>query len=141
MSSLPSRNLGMHHLALRVRDIAAIRRFYVELLGFPIEREVTGEELWLCAGTDSLVFLRDNAASHGAGFDHLGFMVPLAEDIAAWEVYLRAHGVPILEAAERYDDDSVGLICQDPAGHPVQVLWHSQASAGLLGLGASPPAH
>ena len=121
----PSKNLGLHHVAMRVADVAAIRHFYVDLLGFAIEREVLGKELWLTTGSDSLVFLH-GTPRHPAGdtLDHMGFIVPNACDVGAWETFLRAQGIPILEPTENFDDGSVGMICQDPAGHHVQALWH-----------------
>lgn len=132
---MPRRQLGLHHLALRVPAVTpALRRFYVDLLGFELEREVPGEELWLTSGLDSLVFLPGTPT--GAP-DHFGFMVPAAEDVGAWEATLRAAGVTILEPTEHYDDNSVGMICLDPAGHHVQLLWHPRSCARLASSSAA----
>ena len=120
----PSQNCGLHHVALRVDDIAAVRHFYVDLLGFAVEREIPHEELWLTTGTDSLVFLRASPTKPVGKPDHIGVFVPSAADVARWETYLRSHHVPISEPTEAYDDGSVGLISHDPAGHAVQIIWH-----------------
>ena len=47
--------LGLHHLALNVRDLPVMKRFYVEVPGFRIEREPDAENVYLTSGSDNLV--------------------------------------------------------------------------------------
>jgi catechol 2,3-dioxygenase-like lactoylglutathione lyase family enzyme len=47
--------LGLHHLALNVRDLPVMKRFYVEVPGFRIEWEPDAENVYLTSGSDNLV--------------------------------------------------------------------------------------
>ncbi len=42
---------GVHHIALRVSDLARAKRFYTEVLGFPILMEAPNLILFLAGGT------------------------------------------------------------------------------------------
>ncbi|HVE78057.1 MAG TPA: VOC family protein [Gemmatimonadaceae bacterium] len=42
---------GVHHIALRVSDLARARRFYTEVLGFPVLMEAPNLVLFLAGGT------------------------------------------------------------------------------------------
>jgi catechol 2,3-dioxygenase-like lactoylglutathione lyase family enzyme len=46
--------LGLHHLALNVRDLPVMKRFYVEVLGFRVEWEPDAENVHLTSGSDNL---------------------------------------------------------------------------------------
>jgi catechol 2,3-dioxygenase-like lactoylglutathione lyase family enzyme len=61
---------GLDHVVLRVRDVGSMVRFYSEVLGCAVEREV--EELGLIqlrAGS-SLIDLVDAAGGEGQNMDH-----------------------------------------------------------------------
>ena len=45
---------GLRHLALGVRDLEAMKRFYVDLLGFEVEWEPDADNLYLSSGLDNL---------------------------------------------------------------------------------------
>ena len=69
---------GLRHLALNVRDLPAMKRFYVELLGFAVEWEPDPDNIYLSSGIDNLALHRSteltagrtgesNGAAHGQG--------------------------------------------------------------------------
>jgi catechol 2,3-dioxygenase-like lactoylglutathione lyase family enzyme len=120
----PTSNFGLHHVALRVADLPAATRFYVELLGFEIDNDLGADGLFLTRGNDSLTLLPGHGATGPGHLDHIGFIVPQPADVAAWEAYLRAHGVTVTEPTETYEDASTGCIVLDPDGTKVQVLHH-----------------
>src|SRR6185436_4884133 len=61
---------GLRHLALNVRDPDAMKRFYVDLLGFTVEWEPDEDNVYLTSGTDNLALHRapstDRPATPGA---------------------------------------------------------------------------
>lgn len=83
MSTAPARTpvieaSGLDHLALRVTDLARSRRFYVDMLGFPIVVESerllivqVGDALVGCVGPDGDMPDRDRFSPHRVGLDHL----------------------------------------------------------------------
>jgi catechol 2,3-dioxygenase-like lactoylglutathione lyase family enzyme len=134
----PAPLLGLHHVALRVSDMDAARRFYVDILGFELENDVPGEGLYLTTGTDSLALLHGPPARASGCLDHIGVMVADAEQVAAWERHLKGLGVKIVDQTEAFDDGSVGCSVLGPAGVVVQFLWRPAATR-RLGDGCTQP--
>jgi catechol 2,3-dioxygenase-like lactoylglutathione lyase family enzyme len=56
---------GLRHLALNVRDLPAMKRFYVELLGFSVEWEPDSDNIYLSSGIDNLALHRSTALTTG----------------------------------------------------------------------------
>lgn len=57
---------GLRHLALNVRDLPAMKRFYVELLGFVVEWEPDPDNVYLSSGIDNLALHRSAEASRSS---------------------------------------------------------------------------
>jgi catechol 2,3-dioxygenase-like lactoylglutathione lyase family enzyme len=69
---------GIHHIALRSTDLARSRRFYADVLGFPVVLEAPGLFLFLAGATAVAVRAPDSETPTGdvfspfrAGLDHL----------------------------------------------------------------------
>src|SRR5689334_17907734 len=80
---------GLRHLALNVRDLAAMKRFYVDLLGFAVEWEPDADNIYLSSGIDNLALHRSTTAtavanSDAGALDHLGLIVRSAQDVDEW---------------------------------------------------------
>ena len=56
---------GLRHLALNVRDLEGMKRFYVDLLGFAIEWEPDPDNIYLSSGIDNLALHRSPARTAG----------------------------------------------------------------------------
>src|SRR5688500_14456899 len=54
---------GLRHLALGVRQLDAMKRFYVEVLGFEVEWEPDADNIYLSSGIDNLAFHRSPAGT------------------------------------------------------------------------------
>src|SRR5947207_1218410 len=86
-------HLGLRHLALNARNLEAMRRFYVDLLGFAVEWEPDPDNVYLSSGIDNLALHRSTSltasrASDGpqsaSPLDHFGVIVKRAEDVDRW---------------------------------------------------------
>src|SRR5438046_8736542 len=94
---------GLRHLALNVRSLDAMKRFYVDLLGFAIEWEPDPDNVYLSSGIDNLALHRAGRARQPSGetasgadsLDHLGLIVRAADDVDRWPAFLEARGVSI----------------------------------------------
>jgi 2-dehydropantoate 2-reductase len=107
---------GIHHVALRVGDVARSASFYQEILGLPEtrRREEGGRLLsvWLDLGGAILMLeraLRGSGPEEGSG--HL--LALRVRDLPAWEAHLQRSGVAIV------DRTASTLYVQDPDGHRV----------------------
>src|SRR5204863_4431321 len=88
---------GLRHLALNVRSLDEMKRFYVDLLGFAIEWEPDPDNIYLTSGRDNLALHRstDGRATSGQALDHLGLIVTTADDVDRWAAFLESRGVTI----------------------------------------------
>jgi catechol 2,3-dioxygenase-like lactoylglutathione lyase family enzyme len=91
---------GLHHLGIRVTDLARARAFYVDILGFQPVLEQPG--LVIVNAYGLLMGIR--ADSFGAkpddhfdpsrvGLDHLALAVPDPKELVGLKTYLDQHGV------------------------------------------------
>jgi glyoxylase I family protein len=92
---------GLHHLSIRVTDLARAKRFYTQTLGFQEVLEVEGLALVNAHGT--LIGIRGGAAETGkgdrfnpfrVGLDHLALAAPSAEALEGLKRQLDTAGVP-----------------------------------------------
>jgi catechol 2,3-dioxygenase-like lactoylglutathione lyase family enzyme len=130
---------GLRHLALNARDLAAMKRFYVELLGFDVEWEPDADNVYLSSGTDNLALHRAPLAGTGqrgqgatpGALDHLGLIVRSAEDVDRWAAFLESRDV-VLEAQPRtHRDGARSFYLRGPDGNAIQIIHHPPISQKL----------
>lgn len=130
---------GLRHLALNVRNLDAMKHFYVELLGFAVEWEPDAENIYLSSGADNLALHRSTAltasVSSGASqekrvgaLDHLGLIVRKPEDVDAWAAFLEGNGVAIDAKPRTHRDGARSCYFKDPDGNTIQVIHHPPIS-------------
>lgn len=103
--------MRIHHLALRVKDLDAARRFYGDTLGLEMLSS-EGPLVWFRIGDAVLMLersLRGTGAEEGSG--HV--LALEVGDLAHWEERLSATGVEI------DDRTPATLYFRDPEGHRV----------------------
>ena len=139
---------GVHHVAIAVRDLAAVEAFYTGVLGLPILRrwpvtdkttdEMTGDErrdrsVWLDLGSGAFLALERAAdlevAPTGAPADraHGYLMIALRIAPAAradWEARLAASGVAVV------DRTAYTLYLVDPEGNRIGLSHWPDAAGG-----------
>ena len=134
---------GLRHLALSVHDLDAMKRFYVELLGFAIEWEPDADNVYLTSGIDNLALHRasdmvlpaeDDSTTlpaPGGALDHLGLIVRTADDVDRWAAFLESRGVAIAAKPRTHRDGARSCYFRDPDGNSVQIIHHPPISGKI----------
>ena len=130
------------HVVLRAIDLAAMQRFYCEVLGCVVERWQDGIGLVQLRAGASLIDLvgmdgklgRQGGAAPGVeghNVDHFCLRVE-DWDEAAILAHLRAHGVRIGELGARYGARGEGpsIYCYDPQGNMVELKGPARGNQG-----------
>lgn len=130
---------GLRHLALNVRRLPEMKRFYTELLGFDVEWEPDADNVYLSSGIDNLALHRAQGASAGdepddspavrpGVLDHLGVIVREAGEVDQWASFLERHGVEIVAKPRTHRDGARSCYVKDPDGNTLQVIHHPPIS-------------
>jgi catechol 2,3-dioxygenase-like lactoylglutathione lyase family enzyme len=121
---------GLRHLALNVRDMNAMKHFYVDVLGFAVEWEPDPDNVYLTSGRDNLALHRaaDARAASGQALDHLGVIVSQADDVDRWAAFLDTRGVTIVARPKTHRDGARSCYVTDPDGNIVQIIHHPPIS-------------
>jgi catechol 2,3-dioxygenase-like lactoylglutathione lyase family enzyme len=129
----PIEIVKIDHVVLRIRDVAASKRFYCDVLGCAVERESEALGLYQIRAGASLIDLvpidgplgKLGGAAPGAearNVDH--FALTLARfDEAALRAHLEAHGIAPGDVAARNGADGMGpsMYVKDPDGNVVEL--------------------
>ena len=127
---------GLRHVALNVRDMDAMKRFYVDLLGFAIEWAPDPDNLYLSSGIDNLALHRSTPLTaspaktpiEGSALDHLGVIVRTPDAVDAWAAFLESHGVTMTARPRTHRDGARSCYVRDPDGNGVQIIHHPPIS-------------
>ena len=133
MTPAPPRLAGLDHLVLRASDLAAMTRFYCEVVGCTIDREQpnlglvhlrAGRSLIDLVSIDGPLGARGGAAAgpEGRNLDHLCLTLN-AFDETALRAWLASKDIEILESGSRYGAEGQGtsLYIRDPEGNVVEL--------------------
>jgi len=119
--------LGLRHVALRVRDPQASKRFYAECFGMSVVWEPDPDNVYMSSGVDNLALHRDAAATPGA-LDHMGFIVDSKQEVDALAERFRGRGVALAAEPRDHRDGSRSFYCLDPDGLKIQILYEPTLS-------------
>jgi catechol 2,3-dioxygenase-like lactoylglutathione lyase family enzyme len=117
---------GLRHLALKVRDLDAMKRFYVDLLGFSVDWEPDGDNVYLTSGSDNLALHRvqpmPDARASVSPLDHLGLVVTAAADVDRWAAFLEDSGKTLEAKPRTHRDGARSCYLRDPDGNLIQII-------------------
>lgn len=123
----PPPTKGIRHVALFVHDLAAMERFYGQILGYAVEWRPSERELYMTRGTDNLALHAVDAKpgeARESRLDHIGLLMAAPEDVDAWAVWLEAHGVALDTRPRLHRDGAKSFYARDPEGNRIQFIWH-----------------
>ena len=135
---------GLRHLALGVRQLEAMKRFYVDVLGFVVEWEPDADNVYLSSGLDNLALHRSASVSaasssaagasrttgeaSGSSLDHFGLIVRSAAEVDAWAAFLESRGVTLDARPRTHRDGARSCYFKDPDGNSIQIIHHPPIS-------------
>jgi catechol 2,3-dioxygenase-like lactoylglutathione lyase family enzyme len=117
---------GLRHLALNVQNVAVMKQFYVDLLGFAVEWEPDADNVYLSSGIDNLALhhVQGLTLAEGGVLDHLGVIVRSADDVDRWAAFLEERGVPLDAKPRTHRDGARSCYFSDPEGNKIQIIHH-----------------
>jgi len=128
---------GLDHVVLRVASLERAVKFYGEVLGCPVERELqTPRLVQLRAGTSMIDLVPcgpDESPSRtlgGRNMEH--YAVRIARmDVPAITAHLAKHGIDAGEVRRRYGAEGYGssIYIADPDGNTVELKGPPEATA------------
>src|SRR6476646_3413086 len=101
--------LGIRHVALYVRDLAAAERFWVDVMGYEVEWRPDPENVYLRGGKDNLALHHGTPRApvdESGQLDHIGLAVPALDDVDAWAAHLESRGVTLQAKPRTHRDGS-----------------------------------
>ena len=135
---------GLRHLALGVRQLEAMKRFYVDVLGFEVEWEPDADNVYLSSGIDNLALHRSTSPTtggsaaltasrstgegRGSALDHFGLIVRSPADVDGWAAFLESRGVTLDAKPRTHRDGARSCYFKDPDGNSIQIIHHPPIS-------------
>ena len=108
---------GISHVAFRVTDGAAARKFYGDLLGLSERAAGKGHRIFQVGSHQHIQIEPGLPANEDERLSHLAFGTP---DIKALSAYLTARGVQVGQPPERCAENAIRVT--DPDGHPIEFV-------------------
>lgn len=122
----------MGHLSLRVSDLDASEKFYVEILGMRSVWRSEGEIAFLECGNDDLALIQipkeevqafRQRARSSQSLHHFGFRVRSKDGVDQLAEEMKARGIVIDDGPRDHRDGSRSFYFRDPDGNHIQILW------------------
>jgi catechol-2,3-dioxygenase len=116
--------LGVRHVGLAARNLAALAAFYRDVMGMTVVRENSadapfGASLFLAGHPEEedhdLVFFEDPTLAH------MAFRVASLGELKAWYRQIQERGVPVKFALNHGTE--LSFYFDDPEGHMIEIYW------------------
>ena len=140
-AAVPFTILGLDHVVLRVRDVAALERFYGEVIGCSLERRQPALGLVQLRAGRALIDLVDVAGKigreggdppgrEGRNMEHFCLRIDPFDE-AALRNHFNNHGINLGKLHENYGADGTGpsFYFKDPEGNTIEIKGPPTAPA------------
>jgi glyoxylase I family protein len=123
---------GIDHVVLLIRDMAEAQRFYEQVVGCTVDRELPEYGMLQLRAGVSLIDLVDISSpegewarpevERGRNMDHVCIATGPSDE-AAMRAHLARHGVAIIEEGVRYgaQGDGYSFYIADPSGNQIEL--------------------
>ena len=118
------------HLAINVRDVEMMERFYADVMGFRTEWKPDPDNVYMTTGKDNLAIHRGEAGAE-TRLAHFGLVVARAEDVDVWAAWIRDHGVALETEPRTHRDGARSFYFRDPEGNVIQLIHHPPISPAV----------
>lgn len=139
---IPPPHLGLHHVALRVHDVAQVAKFFVDVLGYQVEWAPDADAHYLTQGSDNVALHRRSPVGTSAGLgaeskdsgslDHIGILLSDVAAVHAWEAHLVGHGAVLVHGSRSHRDGATSCTVAIPGGLTLQMIHHPPITQPLL---------
>jgi glyoxylase I family protein len=123
---------GLDHVVLRVASLERAIKFYGDVLGCPVERELeTPRLVQMRAGTSMIDLVPcQEGEEPGRNMDHFAVRVAML-DVPALTAHLARHGIDAGEVRRRYGAEGYGssIYLTDPDGNTVELKGPPETAA------------
>jgi catechol 2,3-dioxygenase-like lactoylglutathione lyase family enzyme len=119
--------LGLRHVALNVKDVAASLKFYQGVLGLRLEWQPDSKNVYLTSGGDNLALHQAeeiNAMDPNQHLDHFGFVVRAPANVDQWAQRIESHGISLSRPPRTHRDGARSFYFADPDGNQIQIIYH-----------------
>jgi catechol-2,3-dioxygenase len=124
---LPRAMLGLWHVALNVRDLGAMERFYAEVIGMRVEWKPDPKNTYLTTGKDNLA-LHEIEGLPPPGtigvLDHLGFVVDSYDAVDRWHLHILGKCGKADTEPRTHRDGARSFYFRDPEENRIQLICH-----------------
>jgi catechol 2,3-dioxygenase-like lactoylglutathione lyase family enzyme len=121
----PPPTKGIRHVALFVRDMSVMERFYRDVLGYVEEWRPSERELYMTRGSDNLALhAADVQDPRESRLDHIGLVMSNPEHVDEWAQWLESQGVHLDTRPRQHRDGARSFYARDPEGNRIQFIWH-----------------
>jgi catechol 2,3-dioxygenase-like lactoylglutathione lyase family enzyme len=117
-------------VALKVHDLQAAERFFVEVLGYRVEWRPEDESVYLVGNADNVALHRAPEPTAPGRLDHIGIAVARADDVDAWAAWLQSRGATLLAQPKTHRDGARSLYLEGPEGLVIQIIHHPPLVGG-----------
>ena len=123
---------GLDHVVLRVASLERAIKFYGDVLGCPVERELETPRLVQLRAGSSMIDLVpcQQGEKPGRNMDHFAVRIA-AMDVPALTAHLARHGIDPGEVRRRYGAEGYGssIYITDPDGNTVELKGPPETAA------------
>jgi catechol 2,3-dioxygenase-like lactoylglutathione lyase family enzyme len=126
--------LGLHHVAIAVRDVSRSVEFYCKVLGMHVEWEPDPDNVYLTSGTDNLAIHKLPEGQEPAAaqvLHHLGFIAARPEDVDAMADHVQSLGIELAAPVKTHRDGARSFYFRDPDNLLIQLIYHPPISTKL----------